>query len=297
MCCTAVFSLYRSLHMTHMVTVFLVGSMYTCYFLTLDWQTMSSCPPGWSLSVMSVTSSVITHSVKWRILMALRLEWFFFKDNLSCQLGSLAPPRVQPVWIKGWGNLTGCSSPFSLSKTAAEWRRCRRWSSSSFTWPALLAAQWSPAWAAGWRPHTEPLSSAGCCSAHSACGERASVQPLFPKGHCHHWSQTDSQWRSTAWQHVDCNTDSYWRGEMTNQEHWWLSEDAAWLGEPEKSSPERKTGSVNCCLMWSGQFSEVLTKSDGLLLTGMMEEFGQDTWVLSTSVLKHKQSHMERADS
>lgn len=44
--------------------------------------------------------------------------------------------------------------------------RWGRGGSLSFTWPTLRAAQWSPGWAAGSCPHTEPPSWAGCCSAH-----------------------------------------------------------------------------------------------------------------------------------
>lgn len=45
------------------------------------------------------------------------------------------------------------------------------------------------------------------------------------------------------------NISSSWRSKITNQEHWWLSEDTTWLWVLEKSSPKKKLSSVNCQLM------------------------------------------------
>lgn len=115
--------------------------------------------------------------------------------------------------------------------------RLGRGGGSSFTWPTLLAALWSPGWAAGSCPHTEPPSWAGCCSAHSVCGERTWVQPRLPTGLCPRWTQA-----GTFRQHRTNVLSGNSRSETTHQEHCcWLSEDMVWLWEVKTSSPERES--------------------------------------------------------
>lgn len=65
-------------------------------------------------------------------------------------------------------------------------QRIKKESSYFLTWPVLFAAQWPREWAAGLHLHTVPPSSADRCSAHSACGERASGRLLCPKDLFHH---------------------------------------------------------------------------------------------------------------
>lgn len=73
-----------------------------------------------------------------------------------------------------------------------------------------------------------------------------SLSPLKPN------RQSIVNWQR---QHPDLN-----RSETTYQEHWGLSEGAAWLWETEKSSPEKKFGSANLRMMRMRHFSEVISK-------------------------------------